>query len=71
MLEIILSENEYNGMLKAKRNTEYLAKLDQSYEQLKQGKTISFSLEELQDMESADWKPTKKVMDFIEKMKNE
>lgn len=68
---VMLSENEYNEMLKAKKNAEYLAKLDESYEQLKQEKTISFSLEELKDMESDNWKPTKKVMDFMEKMKNE
>jgi hypothetical protein len=45
--------------------------LDESFKQLKEGKTISFSLEELQAMESDDWKPTKKVLDFIERMKNE
>jgi antitoxin YefM len=68
---VMLSEKEYNDIMKAKRNAEYLAKIEESYEQLKQGKTISFTLEELKDMESDDWKPTQKVVDFMEKMKNE
>lgn len=68
---VMLSEKEYNEIMKAKRNAEYLAKLDKSYEQLKQGKTISFSLEELRDMESENWKPTKKITDFMENMKDE
>ena len=48
---VIISEKEYNEILKAKQNTEYLAKLDMSKKQLEQGKTISFTLEELKDME--------------------
>ncbi len=55
---------------KAKRNAEYLAKLDRSQEQLDQGKTISFTIEELKDMESDDWQPTQKVKEFMEKMAN-
>ncbi len=68
---VIVSEKEYNEMQKAKRNAEYLAKLDRSQEQLDQGKTISFSMEELKDMESDDWQPTQKVKEFMEKMANE
>ncbi len=68
---VIMSEKEYNEMQKAKRNAEYLAKLDRSKEQLDQGKTISFTMEELKDMESDDWQPTQKVKDFMEKMANE
>jgi len=68
---VIISEKEYNEMQKAKRNAEYLAKLDRSQEQLDQGKTISFTIEELKDMESDDWQPTQKVKDFMEKMANE
>jgi antitoxin YefM len=68
---VMLSEKEYNDIMKAKRNAEYLAKIDESYEQLEQGKTVSFTLKELEDMESDNWKPTKKVIDFMEKMKNE
>ncbi|MCM1145175.1 MAG: hypothetical protein NC407_10735, partial [Lachnoclostridium sp.] len=68
---VIVSEKEYNEMAKAKRNAEYLAKLDESWKQLEQGKTISFSIEELEAMESEGWKPTQKVIDFMEKMSNE
>jgi antitoxin YefM len=68
---VIVSEREYNELQKAKRNSEYQSILDESFKQLKEGKTISFSMEELQAMESDDWKPTKKVLDFMERMKNE
>jgi len=68
---VIVSEKEYNEMQKAKQNAEYLAKLDRSREQLDQGKTISFTIEELKDMESDDWQPTQKVKDFMEKTANE
>ena len=67
---VILSEKKYNEMAKAKRNAEYLAMSDESMEQLHQGKTISFSFEELKAMESDDWKPTPKVMKWMERMKN-
>ena len=42
-----------------------------SKKQLEQGKTISFTLEELKDMEDENWKPTSKVLEFMEKMTNE
>ncbi|MCM1044331.1 MAG: type II toxin-antitoxin system Phd/YefM family antitoxin [Candidatus Gastranaerophilales bacterium] len=68
---VIVSEKEYNELQKAKRNAEYLAKLDKSQEQLEQGKTISFTMEELKDMEDGNWKPTQKIIEFMEKMNNE
>ena len=68
---VMLSEKKYNEMVKAKRNAEYLTMIDESIEQLHQGKTISFSFEELKAMESDDWKPTPKVMEWMERMKNE
>lgn len=68
---VIVSEKEYNEMAKAKQNAEYLAKLTKSWKQLEEGKTISFSMEELEAMEREDWKPTQKVIDFMEKMSNE
>lgn len=68
---VILSEKEYNDLQKAKRNSEYLAMIDESMEQLRQDKCISISMEELEAMEADDWKPTQKVLDFMEKMKNE
>lgn len=68
---VIVSEKEYNEMAKAKRNAEYLAMLDRGYADIAEGKTISFTMEELREMESDDWQPTQKVIDFMEKMSNE
>lgn len=68
---VIISEAEYNELAKAKKNTEYLAKLDKSFKQFEDGKTISFSMEELREMESDDWKPTQKVLDWMKRMEQE
>ena len=68
---VMLSEQEYNELAKAKQNAEYLQRIDHSYEQLAKNQTISFSLEELQEMESDSWKPTQKIKDFMEQMENE
>ena len=67
---VIVSEKEYNEMAKAKKNAEYLAMLDRSYKQLENGETISFSMEELLAMESDDWKPTEKVLNWMKRMKH-
>lgn len=61
---IIISEKDYNEMMKAKRNAEYLAKIDESMENHEKGDTISFTMEELRAMEAEDWKPTEKVLEF-------
>lgn len=63
----MINEAEYNALQKAKRNAEYLAMLDESQAQFERGDTISFSMEELRAMESDDWKPTQKVLDFERK----
>lgn len=68
---VMLSEKEYNELLKARQNVEYLARIDSSYEQLEKNQPISFSLDELRNMESDNWKPTQKVKDFMERMNNE
>ena len=68
---VVISETEYNELQKAKRNAEYLTKLDKSMEQLEAGNTISFTMDEMKEMESDDWKPSKKIIDFMEKNKNE
>lgn len=64
---VIVSEREYNELMKAKRNAEYLAKIDESIENHKKGDTISFTMEELRAMEADDWKPTEKVLEFERK----
>ncbi len=65
---VMLSEKDYNKLIKSKQNADYLAHLDSSFEQLEKNQTISFSLDELRDMESDDWKPTQKIKDFMERM---
>ena len=60
-----------DGDLKVECIDEYMANLDRSYEQLSKNQTISFSLDELRDMESDNWKPTQKIKDFMERMKDE
>ena len=63
---VMMSEKEYNEIMKAARNAEYLAKLDRSQEQLQRGETISLSMDELRAMEKEDWKPTETVRKFME-----
>ena len=67
---VVISETEYNELQKAKRNAEYLAMLDESMEQLEQGNTITITMDEMKEMESDDWKPSQKIIDFMEKNKN-
>ena len=47
---VVLSEKDYNELEKAKRNAEYLEKLDRSVKQLADGKTVVKTMEELEDM---------------------
>ena len=47
---VVISEQEYNELQRAKRNAEYLAKLDRSFAQLKQGEVVIKSMEELERM---------------------
>lgn len=64
---VMVSEKEYSKMLKETRNAEYLAMLDESRKQIQEGNAISFSLEELREMESDDWKPTQEILEFERK----
>ena len=54
---VVISESEYNEL--------------QSMAQANEGNTITLSLDELQAMESDDWKPSQKMLDFMEKINNE
>ena len=49
---VIVSEKEYNEMVKAKRNAEYLDMLDRGYADIAQGKGITKTMEELRAMEN-------------------
>lgn len=48
---VMLSLNEYNDMLKAKRNTDYLAMLDKSMNEANAGGFITKSISELEAYE--------------------
>lgn len=48
----MISESEYNALQKAKRNAEYLAMLDKSDKELKAGKVVVKTMEELEAMEN-------------------
>lgn len=48
---VMLSEKEYNELLKAKRNEAYLSMLDTSFAELAAGNVISKSLQELEEKE--------------------
>ena len=68
---VVISESEYNELQRAKRNAEYLKRLNESMAQANEGNTITLSLDELPAMESDDWKPSQKMLDFMEKINNE
>lgn len=61
---VIVSEREYNDLMKAKRNAEYMAKINSSVKNHENGDTISFTMEELEAMEAEDWKPTERILEF-------
>ena len=46
---VIMSLEQYNSIMKAARNTEYLAKLDRSMEQLDKGEGVAHELIEDDD----------------------
>jgi uncharacterized protein YnzC (UPF0291/DUF896 family) len=47
---VVLAEKEYQEMQKARRNAEYLAKLDRSFQQLEEGKVVVKTMAELDEM---------------------
>ena len=47
---VILSEKEYKGLEKARNNAAYLARLDLADEQIRQGKVVEKTMEELEAM---------------------
>lgn len=48
---VILSEAEYNNLIKEKRNAEYLAMLDKSFSEAESGGFITKKIAELEDYE--------------------
>lgn len=48
---VMISETEYNDMMKAKRNADYLAMLDKSIAEAETGGFITKSIDELENYE--------------------
>lgn len=48
---VLISEEEYNDLLRIRENEKYMYKLQQSIAQAKEGKVIQKSIEELEEME--------------------
>ena len=68
---VMISEQKYEEMEKAKRNADYVEMIRHSRKQIEAGDTISFTMDELRAMESDDWKPSNKVLDWMEKKRDE
>ena len=49
---VMLSETEYNQMLKAMKNADYLESLQKSIQQVDEGKIVTKTMEELLAMEN-------------------
>jgi antitoxin YefM len=47
---VVLSEKEYNEREKARRNSEHLEKIDNSIQQLAEGRVVVKTMEELEAM---------------------
>ena len=47
---VIISLDKYNDLIRAARNAEYLDKIDKSMEQIRQGKVVRKTIEELEAM---------------------
>ena len=47
---VVLSEKEYNELDKARRNAEYLAKIDEAIQQVADGRVVVKTMEELEAM---------------------
>jgi antitoxin YefM len=47
---IVMSEKEHKDLMRAKNNAEYLAMIDEAKRQVKEGKVVYSSLEELKAM---------------------
>lgn len=47
---VLISLEQYNSVMKALRNAEYLEKIDKSMQQIKEGKIVTKTIEELEAM---------------------
>jgi len=65
---VVLSESEYNELERAHRNAKYLAKIEMSHQQLAEGKTYTFTMKELEAMESMT---TAEMQEFAKERKRQ
>lgn len=49
---VIISLEEWNALQKAARNVEYLSKIERSVNDIKEGKVVTKTIEELEEMEN-------------------
>ena len=49
---VLMSLEHYNELMKIIKNAEYLIKIDKSIEQIEKGKTVTKTIEELEEMEN-------------------
>ena len=49
---VLISLEQYNSLMKALRNAEYLEKIDKSLKQVEEGKVVVKTMEELEAMEN-------------------
>ena len=49
---VLISLEQYNSLMKAVRNSEYLDKIDKSIKQIEEGKVVVKTMEELEAIES-------------------
>jgi antitoxin YefM len=47
---VLLSEKDYNEIIKAKQNAEYMAMIDKSFQELEEGNVVVKTIEELEAM---------------------
>jgi len=55
---VVITEEEYNKLEKLRARDEFLTMLDESIKEVKQGKTITFTIDELEAMEDMSTKET-------------
>ena len=65
---VILSLESYNSLSKAARNATYLDKVDRSIKEFSEGKTVSFTMDELDAMENMT---TEEIQAFTQKRKGQ
>jgi antitoxin YefM len=47
---VILPEKDYNEIIKAKQNAEYMEKIDRAFQQIEEGQVVVKTMEELEEM---------------------